>query len=165
MFGTKMYTLPVGVPLEMMIFSDRPTQSSPYIIALEKYFASKWQKYVEIQEHFHHANDFRKCEHHYSLQFQPTIKCSPLLCSKKRLSGNIVSLSWASTCSADLMSFYRGDKRACWCWLKASREVFARFWAVWNVWDQFTRTFTLSLGRLSLGLIHKPHKLVGDGET
>ena len=108
---------------------------------------------------------FRKCEHHYSLQFQPNIKCSPLLCSKKRLSGNIVSLSWASTCSADLMSFYRGDKRACWCWLKASREVFARFWAVWNVWNQFTRTFTLSLGRLSLGLIHKPHKLVGDGET
>ena len=108
---------------------------------------------------------FRECEHHYSLQFQPTIKCSPLLWSKKRLSGNIVSLSWASTCSADLMSFYRGDKRACWCWLKASREVFARFWAVWNVWNQFTRTFTLSLGRLSLGLIHKPHKLVGDGET
>ena len=58
MFGTKMYTLPVGAPLEMMIFSDRPTQSSPYIIALEKYFASKWQKYVEIQEHFHHATDF-----------------------------------------------------------------------------------------------------------
>ena len=53
-----MYTLPVGTPCEMMIFSDRPTQSSPYIIALEKYFASKWQKYVEIQEHFHHATDF-----------------------------------------------------------------------------------------------------------